>query len=197
MFLNCLNNLNSFSLTNFKLINKSNLKICIENSDLLNSIFQLDDADEIANIIQLELNVFINTIAPAKIVQFKKDYVPYYNNKIVEAVKFNNNLLENAIFTNNIDNWRLFRTDKATLNKNIEDAKTEYFKNQFKSKNDQWSFLKCFNNTKSTQQVPNNINHNGEQVTSSKAIATIANDFFKNKIKLIRESFTFTDFCHP
>ena len=113
--------------------------------------------------------------------QFKKDYYPYYNNEIKEKTKVNNNLLNIAINSNHLDDWRNFKNDRKSLSKITEDAKSEYFKNQFKSKNCQWSFLKSFNNTNG-QQIPNNINFEGKQITSSRKIAIIAGDFFIEKI---------------
>ena len=172
------------------MLTKENLKLCIENSELLDSIFQIEDPNEIANRIQLEINTFINTIAPQKILQFKKDHIPYYTKEILEDIQISNLLLEKAIKENNLPNWREFKNDKAILNKKIESAKSDFFEKRFDSKSDQWNFLKTFNNSNNSQQIPNNITHEGSQVTSSSKIANIANIFFKNKIRLIRESFT-------
>ena len=72
-------------------------------------------------------------------------------------------------------------------------AKSEYFTNQFSNRRDQWGFLKYFKNTSPIQQIPNNIHFEGKQITSSKKIAIIANNFFIDKIKKIRESFTPSD----
>ena len=69
---------------------------------------------------------------------------------------------------------------RNALNKKIKNAKTEYFQKNFETQNNQWKFLKNFNN-KSKQHPPNNITHQGKQITSPKEIATIANDFLLTK----------------
>ena len=67
---------------NFRLLTKNTLNLYVKNSTLLNSIFNYTDPDIITNLIQLELNTIINFIAPPKIVQFSKNYVPYHNTEI-------------------------------------------------------------------------------------------------------------------
>ena len=55
-----------------KILNKT-----IEANERLNSIFTYNDPDEIANFIIEEYNRIINNIVPAKVVQVKKDDLPY------------------------------------------------------------------------------------------------------------------------
>ena len=174
------------------MLTKSNLALGIQNSENLNSIFNSQDPNFIAETIQIELNTLIDTIAPCKIVQNKKDYCPYYDNEILNDIQNNKNMLKLAIETNDKDNWRNFKNNTINLNTKIEEAKKEYFKKGFSSKNDQWKFLKKFNENLG-QQIPNNINFEGEQITSSKKIADIANHYFKLKIETIRKTFTPTN----
>ena len=48
----------------------------------LDTIFNSQDPDYIANTIQLELNTIYNILAPSKVVQYKSDHIPYYNAEI-------------------------------------------------------------------------------------------------------------------
>ena len=124
------------------MLTKTNLALGIQNSENLNQIFSSHDPNFIAETIQIELNALIDTIAPLKFLQYKKEYCPYYDNEILDHIQNNKNLLKNAIETNDKDNWRLFKNDTINLNSKIEDAKKIYFTKGYSSKSDQWKFFK-------------------------------------------------------
>ena len=65
-----------------KLLTHNNLKLCIDLNTNLKKILQLQLPDDIANNLQLELSTIIDTIAPPKIVQFRKDFQPYLNQEL-------------------------------------------------------------------------------------------------------------------
>lgn len=173
---------------NSNLLNRQTLTKYINESSLLNSIFRYTDPDIVTNIIQLELNTIINAIAPSKKIQFKANYTPYYNNEIIENLKVSHNLLNTAIINNDQTSWREFKNFRNNLDKTIKIEKTEYIKKKFNNKSTQWKFLKTFNN-KNKQQIPSNLTHKGKQTTSPRELATIANNFFIDKILKIRENF--------
>ena len=121
-----------------KLLTKETLYHYIDNSTLLNSIFKSDDPELITNNIQLELNTIINTIAPPKVVQYRKNYVPYYNDEIRNKLIESQNLLNKAIKTYQQDDWRNFKHFRNNLSKDINNAKSKYIKDNFKDKSKQW-----------------------------------------------------------
>ena len=123
-----------FLQRNFNESTKHNIETCIDNSPLLNNIFNSNDPNYIAETLQLELNTIYNTLAPSKLVQVKHNYVPYYNESMREKIYDCNQKLTNAIRTHSPDDWRAFRTERATLNKDIKVLKTEYLKKQNESK---------------------------------------------------------------
>ena len=174
---------------NFRLLTTEAISLYINNSYLLNSIFRYDNPEIITNIIQIELNAIIDSIAPAKIVQYKKDFCPYYDSNIVNKLKLSNVMLTAAINSHNQNDWRAFKNDRNDLSKIIDKAKSTYCKNNFKNKNKQWKFIKNFNNS-NKQQIPNNITHNNKQITSPRELANIANNYFIDKIIKIRNAFT-------
>ena len=96
-------------------------KIKLENAIIhnqnLNTIFNYNEPDTIANIFQLEMNSIIDLIAPLKVVNFKKNYAPYLSDELKTELKNINNLLTNAIKSKNQDDWRLYRHKKNALNK--------------------------------------------------------------------------------
>ena len=82
----------------------------------------------IAFTLQVELDAIINTIAPKKWINFKKNYAPFLNEEIKNHIQSNHNLLTKAIKSKKQEDWRQFRHDRQITNKKIETAKTEYLK---------------------------------------------------------------------
>ena len=106
----------------------SSLTQHVQNSFLLDSIFNYDDPDTVTEILQLELNSIINSIAPSKVVQYRSDYVPYYNEDILNDMTKQKAMLNRAILSNSHDDWREFKNFRTTVDKKIKNAKTDYLK---------------------------------------------------------------------
>ena len=72
-----------FVKQNFDTLTKYNIETYMNYSNL-DCIFNSNDPNFIANIIQLELNMIYNILAPSKLVQHNNNHIPYYNNEIRE-----------------------------------------------------------------------------------------------------------------
>ena len=83
----------------------------------------------------MELNSIYNALAPVKLVQFRNNYIPYYNTKIHEEIQICNNILTQAIKTHSPDHWRQYRNKKTLLNKEIKLLKNKYLKAKLSEKN--------------------------------------------------------------
>ena len=104
------------TIRKFKNLTDIKLKNAIKNSENLNSIFNYQDPNKIANILQIELNAIIDYFTEPKIIQYSKKYVPFHNNEIKQMIDTKNKLLTNAINTKNIDDWRLFKNKNNIIN---------------------------------------------------------------------------------
>ena len=74
-------------------------------NDNFKKLIHLQHPNDIANNLQLELNTIVNTIAPSKIVQFKKDFIPYYDDNIRQQLNETHTLLQTAIQTYEFEHW--------------------------------------------------------------------------------------------
>ena len=63
------------------------------------------------------MNTIINTIAPSKIVQFKKDFIPYYNSNIRQQLKDTETLLQTAIHTYEFEHWVEYKNKRNITKK--------------------------------------------------------------------------------
>ena len=55
-------------------------------------------------------------------------------------------MLTKAIQTHDQDSWRDFRVKKSLVNKQIKKLKSKYLKSKLSEKNNNWKFLKKYNN---------------------------------------------------
>ena len=97
----------------YKDLTPYNINDYIDRSEFLNQIFTSQDSDFIAECIQLELNSIYTALAPGKLTQFRRDYIPYYHSIIREEIEVCNAMLTKAIQTHDQDNWRDFRVKKS------------------------------------------------------------------------------------
>ena len=178
-------------IRNNRLITKAKLNTYVVNNDMLKTVFNYTDPDIIANIIQIELNSIIDSIAPAKYIQCKNNYLPYVDNDLQSEINDVQLLLTKAIETKSIDNWRAYRLGRNILQKKILIKKKEYLQEKFSSSRDKWKFVNKFNgNTK--QAPPDKLLVDNEIITSPKSLAKLTNEYFINKINNLRKTFTWS-----
>ena len=150
-----------------QLLTKHNLEQYIDHNQNFKDILNMTDPDQIACNLQLELNTIINSIAPAKIIQFSKDYQPYYSQEIRDDIVETQKLLDKAIMTYEFEDWVNYKNKRNTTQKNIKTAKKNYTIDQFSKTRDKWKTVKQINKTKS-QQPPSKIKHeNTLNITNS------------------------------
>ena len=101
-------------------------------------------------------------------------------------------ILTYAIKSKNQDDWRLYRHEKNTLNKKIDEAKTIFLKNKLGHPSKGWKVLNEFKGN-SKAHPPSKLLHKNKLISSPKAIADIQNQFYVKKIKEIRKSFSKSD----
>ena len=136
----------------------------------------------------LTCRLFYNTLALTKIVQFKAQYTPFLTDSIKRDMEYTKILIDKAIKTHGINDWREYKNHRNTINKQLKILKRNYIKQKFKDTKNRYNFLKKHNKPVK-QQVPSNIIHDKKKITSPKKIASIAVNYFCEKINLIKASF--------
>ena len=80
----------------------------IENNEELQTVFQIQDPDEVMIILIRELNAIIEEIALSRIVQVTNRHKPLHDEEGEELLKYANEQLSKAIQFNEIKVWRYF-----------------------------------------------------------------------------------------
>ena len=83
--------------------------------------------------------------------------------------------------------WREYKNYKATLNKKIDKQKQDYIKKKLDNSEDRWKTLNDINN-KNTFTSPRSIIHKETIITNLKEICNLANNYYINSIRKLREN---------
>ena len=126
-----------------KLLSKRNLQTQFKNNDILPTIFNYTDPNQIADILQIELNSMIELIAPQSYIQYTKDYAPYIDESLHEDIKNTDDLLTKAIKSKNPNDWTNFKNSRNITQKKLKNKKNYFWKVNFHQilTNGNWSKL--------------------------------------------------------
>merc|ERR1711954_230420 len=164
-----------------------NLNAYLDNNDIIQTAYNYTDPELIAEIIMREFNNIIEIIAPRTKRQTKKNYTPYLNKETREAKKKLNEIHNKAKQTQQDDDWREYKNQRATINKQVDNQKQEYITKRLNNSENRWKTLNDINN-KSTFESPRSIIHKDAITTNIQEICNIANNYYINSIKTLREN---------
>ena len=197
---------------NSKLLMRHNLNEYFSYNPYLQEIFSETDPNKIAETLLNELSIIIECIAPSKKVQCTKKYAPWINQEFIRESKIKDELHRIAKGSNHAEDWRKFRVQRNLVNNLNKANKSSYYNFKLNIKQDEtgdeikyqndikskvmWRTFKDLSNT-NNQTPPRIIVHDGNLVTSVRKIVNIANDFFIDKIRKIRESFPVNNNVSP
>ena len=164
----------------------------IEKNTRLMSIFVHQDPDTVANIIVEEMNRIVNEIAPAKIIQTRKDHLSYHTAETKELKEETDKALEKAINDNENEDWRLFRSTRNRYRKLLDKCYNIYMKGKLIDPRNLWNIVES--RVKPDKKgSPTTINFEGKQIRSPQKLAEVFNEYFIDKIETIRSEFKKTD----
>lgn len=99
-------------------------------NDKIDTVYDYDTPDEIAEIPINELNTIIQTVAPSKLRQCMNRYNKWYNKDKETQADIKNKAHYKAKKTNDPEDWRDFRRQRNKYNNDIKTAKNSYYYNK-------------------------------------------------------------------
>ena len=87
------------------------------------SILSMTDPDKIWSLYIEAMNAIVNTLAPTKVVQFRKDHGPYVKEDVRNQICEVDKQLEKSITTKDMEKWRLYCVMRYSVLKTIEMTK--------------------------------------------------------------------------
>ena len=136
--------------------------------------------------------------APLKVVQVRKNYIPWISDETRELQINRDSLKKEAIQENNVEKFLEYKKLRNHVSSRLECDRHEYYKTKFYRENpstaDLWSQANDYLNTSvgSFTNTPNMISHNGRIYTAPKDIANALNDAFLSKVHGLVENVTDT-----
>ena len=131
------------------------------------------------------------TIIVNKIIQVRNSYAPWMSSEMREMIKQRDAAQKKAVETQNNDDWEYYKKIRNSLNniqkqekKNWQEKKLESFGNDTGSV---WKNIKSWLGW-SSGGSPTRLVHNGSVFTKPKDLSRIMNEYFVNKVKILRDN---------
>ena len=130
--------------------------------------------------------------APIKVIQNRKDYVPYISPHLSNLMVERDQLKESAAETGSMADYEEYKKKRNKVSSLLKSAKNNYYEGKFNDDNIStktvWkTAYELLGNCRST--FPTQILHNGRLLSNPKEIATEVNNFFVSKIRNLKEEF--------
>ena len=134
--------------------------------------------------------------APIKVIQNRKDYVPYISPQLEKMMAERNHLKENAAITGRLDDYNEYKKKRNEVSSILKNSEKEHYGNKFENENvptkTVWkTAYEILGNFRSA--FPSQILHCGKLFSNPTEIATEVNNYFVNKIKKLKEDFRAPD----
>ena len=124
-------------------------------------IYSCNDVNAAVKMLSEELTTILDSMAPIKVFQVRKNYAPWVSKSTKQWMKFRDMAFTKASETQSLADWTEYKNLKATLNKEIHINKTNYINKRLDDSNNRWSTLQDINSTKGVT-TPRNIIHNNK-----------------------------------
>ena len=138
--------------------------------------------------------------APIKVIQNRKDYVPYISSHLEKMMAERNTLKEEAAISGHLEDFNKYKKKRNEVSSLLKNAEKEHYGNKFNDEN---------LTTKTTWKIayevlgkfrssfPSQILHGGRLLSKPAEIATEVNKFFIDKIKKLKEEFSVSEEDDP
>ena len=174
----------------FKAFNSEQFKMAVGSMPELASCKAATSADRAANILSQGITRILDNAAPVRVIQNRKDYVPYLTAGTKDLQAAAKAAQCTAVMTGEAEEWRLYRNIRHQKNRAVKQDELDWQRAKLWSKNnpsDMWKTAKSILGW-SCSGPPTQLYHQGECITSPKGLATTMNNYFLDKIKKLRDS---------
>ena len=130
--------------------------------------------------------------APIKVIQNRKDYVPYISLQIEKLMAERDRWKETAAESGSLEDFEHYKKMRNEVSTLLKKAEGNHYGDKFNDENANvktvWkTAYEVLGNYRSS--FPSQILHNGHLLSNPTVIATEVNDFFVTKIRKLKEEF--------
>ena len=153
-------------------------------------VYCCEDVEDAVQKMSSKISVILNSMAPVKCIQVRSKYASWLSQKTKEKIKERDLAQQKAAETKNSDDWNSYKALRNSVNTILKTEKKQWQQNKLEEfGNDSgsvWKNLKSWLGW-SKGGPPTKLMDNGNLCSKPKELVKIMNEFFVNKVKLLRE----------
>ena len=149
------------------------------------------DCESAANIWTQKINEILDVMAPIRTFQIRTKYVPWMSQKTKDTIKERDQAQKKAAISNDPDDWKKYKQLRNKITNVCRNEKKKWRENKLSEfGNDTSAIWKNVKNWLgwSSGGPPTKLMNNGNIFSKPKDLAKIMNNFFINKVKLLRRN---------
>ena len=152
-------------------------------------IYSCNDVNEAVRMLTEKLTFILDRLAPIRSIQVRQKYCPWLSQQTKDLIHERNQAQKTASETQNNDDWNNYKRLRNTVNNRLKHEKVHNQKEKLKqcktSSRDIWKTIKGFLQW-SSGGPPTQLFHNGTMFTKPCDLSKTMNQFFINKVNLLR-----------
>ena len=152
----------------------------LEQSGVIETIFQYTDPDVVFNIIMEEYNKVINTLAPVRRVQVRSQEDIYLDEETIDLKMLLDITLTEYYQTRDPSTYRLYKRKRNLFSKHCKKKEKQFYESNFSNTKSAWRFIQSRTKDDSIQ-TPVCIVDKGKKIRKPKELAQHFSDFFSHK----------------
>ena len=154
-------------------------------------LYLCNDVDTAVDILTRKLTFILDSMAPMKTYQVRTRYAPWLTSLTINLMKERDLQQKKASETQRREDWQKFKALRNRINNRLKFEECSWQKSKLEECGEDsskiWKNVKGILNWK-TSGSPNQLFHQGQMISKPQEIADAQNQYFLDKINLIREN---------
>ena len=154
-------------------------------------LYLCNDVDTAVDILTRKLTFILDTMAPMKTYQVRTRYAPWLTSLTINLMKERDLQQKKASETQRREDWQKFKALRNRINNRLKFEECSWHKSKLEECGEDsskiWKNVKGILNWK-TSGSPNQLFHQGQLISKPQELAEAQNQYFLDKINLIREN---------
>ena len=154
-------------------------------------LYLCEDVDSAVRLLSDKITFILDAMAPMRTVQVRKKYAPWLSTTTLDLMKERDRVQKLASETGDRDVWKTYKNIRNTINNRLKFEEINWQKMKLDACGEDsakvWKSVKGILNWNSSGS-PSQLFYNGSLVSKPQDVAEAQNNFFLDKITLIREN---------
>jgi hypothetical protein len=154
-------------------------------------LYLCDDADVAVRLLSSKITFILDAVSPMRTIQVRTRYAPWLSSTTIQLMKERDSQQKLASENNSRDEWNKFKSLRNRINNRLKFEERNWQKLRLEECGENsskiWKNIKGILKWK-TSGSPNQLFYKGTLLSKPQDLAEAQNDYFLDKIKLIRDN---------